>query len=81
MTRHQGFYLLNDNTSYLQISPSLETWLSSVGVLKSPCIALQFDMHLGSTAAESPIKYQSSQTSINLNRETLQKPKKKTSYH
>ena len=38
-------------------------------VSKSPYIALQFDMQLDNIAAESPVKCQSNQTTLALNRE------------
>ena len=60
----QGLYSLSGKTSYRQISWSLEAARLSV---INDRFALKFDRHLGSVAAEVPVKFQSNWKSLNLN--------------
>ena len=59
--KQQGLYSENGKTSYRQISWSLEAARLDV------IVALKFDRHLGSAAAEVPVKFQSYWESLNPN--------------
>ena len=57
-----SLYSLSGQTSYRQIS-----WIPEAVRLDVQMIALQFDGHLGSSAAEVPVKFQNDWRSINPN--------------
>ena len=59
----QGLYSLSGRTSYREISWSLEAARLDVRII----ITLNFDRHLGSSAAEMPIKFQGDSKSITPN--------------
>ena len=59
----QGLYSLSGRTSYRKISWSLEV----ARLDYNDSIALKFDRHLSSAAADVPVKYQSDWKSLNPN--------------
>ena len=60
---HQGLYSLSGKTSYRQISKSRSREIGCYDYRT----ALKFDRHLGSAAAEGPVKFQSDWKSLNPN--------------
>ena len=71
----QGLYSLSGRTSYRKISRSLET----ASLCYNDRIALKFDRHLDSTAAEMPVKFQSVWKSLNMNLRDFTRSRRKTS--
>ena len=59
-----GLYSLSGKTSYHQISWSLEAARLDVAMVVS---LRKFDRHLGSIAAEEPVKFKSDWKSLNQN--------------
>ena len=64
IVQHQGLYSLSGKPSYRQISWRLEAARLDVIMI---CTVLKFDRHLGSAAAEVPVKFQSDWESFNPN--------------
>ena len=68
IAKYQGFFLYTERADILSQDP-VKSQSREIGCYNNDRIALTFDRHIGSIAAEVPVKCQSDWKSLNINRE------------